>query len=406
MIDDLELTFEEYPDRGRHRRRRGGQNAQKTVRKRKKKRRGRGRTVLALFLALALLGGLGGVAWFGVDRVRDQLFGAPDYATAGTGEVTVEVQEGETLTEIGNTLYRLDVVKSAKAFIQATEAEPRSRNIEPGVYKLRKQMRASDALAMLLDVKNKLVNKVTIREGLASVHIYKALSEATGVPVEEFVAAAEDPIKLGVPEFWFRRTDNKPVVRSIEGFLFPATYEFSPGATAEEILRVMVGQFIQVATEIKFVETVERDRGGISPYEALIAASLAQAEAGVPEDLGKIARVAYNRVYRKQMALQFDVTVNYYWIINGETGKQSKEMTRAELYDANNPYSTHAHKGWPPTPIGNPGKAALEAAMSPEDGDWLFFVAIDKEGHSAFATTDAEHERNKRIACENGILTC
>jgi len=404
MIDDLELTFEEYPERGRHRRRHG-RSAQATTRKRKKKRRGRGRTLLALFLALALLGGLGGVAWFGVDRIRDRLLGAPDYTTAGTGEVQVEVKENETLTDIANTLYRAGVVKSAKAFIEATEDEPRAANIQPGMYKLRLQMRAADALAMLLDLKNRIVNGVTIKEGMMSFDIYTELSKHTGIKVEDFAAAAQDPIKLGVPEHWFTRDDGSKVTPSIEGFLFPATYELSPNMTAEEILSQMVNKFLEVATELKFVERVRTERN-IAPYDALIVASLAQAEAGKPEDFGKVARVAYNRLYKENMELRFDVTINYYLRLKGGPGKTSDELTQADLNDASNPYNTHVRKGLPPTPIGNPGEAALQGAMDPPKGDWLYFVAIDKQGTTAFSVTYEEHKRNEQIACKNGVLTC
>jgi UPF0755 protein len=396
MIDDLEIAFEDYPDRGRHRHR----HATK-----KRKRRRRGRTFLALFLVLLLLGGLAAGAAYGFDRIHG-FFSTPDYTSSGIGEAQVEVHNGESLTDIANTLYRAGVIKSAKAFVEAANANPRSQNIQAGVYKLRHQMRAADALAMLLDLKNKVVSKITIPEGKTAIQTYQILAKETGLKVEQFTAAAKDPTALGVPEFWFTRHDGKKVTRSIEGFLFPATYDFDPGLTAPQILEQMVGQFLKVAEGINFVHRVEAERGGIAPYEALIVASLAQAEAGVPEDIGKIARVAYNRVYKHDTALQFDVTVNYWFELTGKPTKTSAQMTDADLHNPNNPYNTHDKKGLPPTPINNPGKVALEGAMAPPTGEWMFFVAIDKAGHSAFAVTDAEHEANKRIACRNGVLTC
>lgn len=402
MIDELDFAFEEYPDRGRHRHRHVTQ--QKARKKKRKKKRRRGRTALALLLVFLLLGGLGGVAWYGLDRIQGYFTTTPDYKTAGVGEVSVEVKENETLTDVANTLYRNGVVKSAQAFIEACDAEPRSANIQPGTYKLRQQMRAADALTMLLDLKNRIVNGVTIKEGAMTVDIYKHLSEKTGVKVEDFVAAAKDPIKLGVPDFWFKRSDGKQVPPSIEGFLFPATYEFGPGMTAEQMLKQMVAKFLAVATEVNFVERVEKERGGITPYDALIVASLAQAEAGVPEDIGKVARVAYNRLYQAKMPLQFDVTVNYHWKITGGDGKASRDMTTADLNDPRNPYSTHAHAGLPPTPIGSPGKLALEGAMAPPDGGWLYFVAIDQNGTTKFAETYQEHQANEAIARRNGVL--
>lgn len=396
MIDELELAFDEQGERGRHRRRRGG--------KKPTAKRGSGRTVFAFLLVILLLGGLAGGAWWGVDRVRG-FFSAPDYTTGGSGEVTVEIQANQTLTDMGNTLVNAGVVKSAKAFIEAANDNPRSKNIQPGVYKLRKQMRAKDAVALLLDLKNRIVDGVTIREGLTAKQTLKLLAESTDIPIAEFEAAAKDPIALGVPDFWFNRSDGKKPKPSIEGFLFPQTYEFPPNATAETVLKTMVEQFLAVAEDIDFVATVEKKRGGISPYEALIVASLAQVEAGNPKDLGKVARVAYNRVYGDFPCgcLEMDVTVNYWLELNNKPTKSSKDMTPAELDNPKNPYNRKI-RGLVPTPIDNPGKSAMEGAMDPPAGNWLYFVAIDTDGNSAFTNNYQQHLRNQQKAREAGVL--
>jgi UPF0755 protein len=395
MIDELDLAFDGNVERGRHRRRRGRKPTQK---------RGAGRTVFAFLLVLLLLGGLLGGAWWGVGKVRGY-FSAPDYASGGTGEVTVEIKADQTLTDVANTLARADVVKSAAAFVDAANENSRSKNIQPGFYKLRKQMRASDAVILLLDLKNRVVAGVTVREGLTAKQTYRLLSKETNIPVAEFEAAAKDPVELGVPAFWFKRSDGKRVTKSIEGFLFPQTYEFPPDATAASILTTMVQQFVAEAEEIDFVARVERERGGITPYEALIVASLAQVEAGNPADLGKVARVAYNRLYGDFPCncLEMDVTVNYWLEVNNKPTKASKDMTPAELDDPKNPYNRKLN-GLIPTPIDNPGKQAMEGAMAPPSGKWLYFVAIDKQGRSAFAETLEEHEANKVKARKNGVL--
>jgi peptidoglycan lytic transglycosylase G len=403
MIDELELAWEE--DAGR---RRPIRSHRRGAPQRGRRKRRRGRTFMALFLVFLLLGGLGAGAWYGMDRIQG-LFSTPDYSTGGTGEVMVEVKQGQTVTDIANTLYNAGVVKSAAAFVEAAESNSRSRNIQPGSYRLRKQMRASDALAMLLDLKNKVVDTITIPEGRTAKQIFGLLAKATGIPVAQFAAAAKDPVALGVAPDWFQRDDKKPVTKSIEGFLFPATYELSPNATAAQILGTMVNKFNQVAEEMHFKEKVRADRH-ISPYEALIVASLAQAEAGNPDDLAKVARVAYNRVYVGSaelgcLCLQMDVTVNYWWELTGKPTKASKDMTDADLHNPANPYNTHDKPGLPPTPIDNPGKLALQGAMAPASGGWFYFVAIDKLGHSIFAVTYAEQQRNEQRACAAKI-TC
>ncbi|MER6752646.1 endolytic transglycosylase MltG [Micromonospora echinofusca] len=401
MMDDLDLGFDEQ-DRGEK-----GKHRRGAVRKRKDGSGGgggRGKTVLALLLAIVLLGGIGGGAFYGFDRVQGY-FMTPDYDGAGTGEVTVEIKQGALIADMANALVAADVVKSAKAFIEAAEGNARSKNIQPGTYKLRKQMSGESAVTAMLDLKNRIVNGVTIPEGRTAKNVYKLLSEKTKIPVKDFEAAAKDPIARGVPDWWFKRTDKKKVAPSIEGFLYPDTYEIPPKATAESIIELMVENFLSVTSEMQFADRVQKERGGISPYEALIVASLAQAEAGNKDDLGKVARVAYNRVFGEFPCncLEMDVTVNYYLELTGQKTKTSAQMTEEELLDTKNPYSRKL-RGLVPTPINNPGKQAMEGAMDPPPGKWLFFVAIDKEGHSAFADTIEQHERNKVKAKEAGII--
>jgi UPF0755 protein len=297
-------------------------------------------------------------------------------------------------------------VKSTKAFINAAEDNPKGKNIQSGTYTMRKQMSAKNAVTLMLDPKSRIVNGVTIPEGKTALQVYALLSAKTNVPVEDFQAAAKDPAALGVPDFWFNRTDKQKVTKSIEGFLFPDTYEFPPKSTASDILTTMVQHFMSVTERMDFIKTVEKDRK-ISPYEALTVASLAQAEAGNQADLGKIARVAYNRLYSGKFpcsCLQFDVGINYYYQLTGKPTKPSKDMTTAELTDPKNPYRTHGRPGLTPTPINNPGEAALQGAMSPPAGPWLYFVAIDKQGHSAFATTLDQQNKNIETAKKNGVL--
>ncbi|GAA4894044.1 UPF0755 protein [Stackebrandtia albiflava] len=374
------------------------------------RRRRRGRSGLTLLLVVVLLGTLGVGGWFGYQKVQD-MFGSEDFEGDGNGtEVAVEIPEGALLADIATVLFDEGVVASTGAFIEAAEANSDSKGIQPGIYTLQEEMSGEAAVLALLNPENRETNGFTIPEGLETFTIYERLEEATGIPVEEFEAAAEDPEALGVADFWFTRTDGKEVMKSIEGFLYPETYTFPPNATAAEILSMMVAQFNSVVTEMGFIEKAENDLN-ISPYEALIVASLAQAEAGVPGDIGKIARVAYNRLYKDFACsgelfncLEFDVTTNYGLMVAGGEKKPSGELTDAEMDDPDNLWSTHAYAGLPPTAINSPGLLALEGAVSPPPGEWLFFVAIDKEGNSAFAETADEHAENEQIARDNGIL--
>jgi UPF0755 protein len=396
MIDELDLAFEDHAERGKPRHRRGGRG---------KGGKGGGRSAVAFLMAFILLGVLGGGVYLGYNKVRD-FFTAADYDGGGTGTVQVQIKANSSLTEMGNVLVGADVVKSTKAFTQAAEKNPRGKNIQSGTFNLKKQMSAEAAVTALLDPKSRVTNGITIPEGTTSFDVFAILSKETKVPLADFKAAAKDPEALGVPAFWFNRTDKQKVTKSIEGFLFPDTYEFEPKATAEQMLSEMVQHFLTVAESNDFVNVVQSERK-ISPYEALTVASLAEAEAGNKDDLGKVARVAYNRVYSDTFpcgCLQFDVGINYYFQLQGKPKKASKNMTSAELNDVKNPYRTHNKPGLTPTPINNPGENALKAAMSPPAGPWLYFVAIDKQGHSAFAATVQQHEKNIQTARKNGVL--
>jgi len=396
MIDELDLAFDESAERGKPRHRRGARGG---------KSGGKSKSAVAFLMAFILLAVLGGGAYLGYSKIKG-LFTAADYDGAGTGTVQIVIKDNDTISAMGDTLVDADVVKSTAAFVDAANANPQGKNIRPGTYNMRKQMSAKAAVTLLLDPKSRVTSGVTIPEGKTSLQIYAILSKATNLPVKDFQAAAKDPAALGVPDFWFNRTDKQKKTISIEGFLFPDTYELPPKATASEILSLMVTHFLAVTEKIDFVDTVQKERK-ISPYEALTVASLAQAEAGNQADLGKIARVAYNRLYSGDFpcsCLQFDVGINYYYQLTGKPTKPSKDMTTAELTNPKNPYRTHGKPGLTPTPINNPGQAALEGAMKPPAGPWLYFVAIDKQGHSAFATTYAEHQRNQATARKNGVL--
>ena len=420
MIDDLDLAWEEQYD---PRRQKGRQQARPTGPQRRgasggrggpprrKRRRERGRkrrSFLALIMSVVLLGALGGGVYWGVGKVQE-FFDAPDYTAVGTEEVTVEIKAG-TVTDTANALFEAGVVKSAKAYIKAVEDDPRGVNVQPGFYKLYKQMPAKQALALLLaPEKNRVVNGVTIPEGMMTLDIYAKLAKELDIPEKDFVAAGKKPKDLGVPDWWFKRADGKKAATTVEGFLYPATYEFPPNVTAKEALSMMVQQFLDVTGDMNFADTVQSNLS-ISPYEALIAASIAQAEASRKEDFGKVTRVIYNRAYKGDFAcscLGMDTTVNYYLRLQGKAGAKSEHLTRDQINDPNNPYNTHTKPGLPLGPIGSPGKDTLKAAMEPTKGPWTYFVTIDtKTGETLFATTLDEHNRNIRKACDNGIPLC
>lgn len=384
MLDRLDLGYEDdeewYGRPGRHRRR---------------KKRG-GRSTIALVLVLVLLGGLVGAGVWGFGAVKD-FFAAADYNGAGEGSVTVQVEPGQGAAEIGNTLFSKKVVKSARAFVNAADDDSRSRNLQPGFYRLKLKMKAKLALNMLLDPKNKALSRVTLPEGLTMMQTFQKLSDSMKLPVTDFQAAAKDPAALGVPDSWFVRKDGKQAGKTIEGFLCPGQYDFDPGTSAKQALTQMVQRFMAAAQQ----NGIGGGTGNFSPYETLIIASLTQAE-GIESDFGKISQVVQNRLKADPPLLGFDSTTNYWLQLNGKPTRDSRTIGEA-LNDPNNTYSTTLNRGLPPTPINSPSPEAMTAAMHPTAGSWLYFVKIDKQGHSAFENTPAEHDADIAKAHAAGV---
>jgi UPF0755 protein len=410
MLDDLDLAWEEQHEP----RRRGGPPSRQQRRRKRNERKRRGRSFGALFVSMILLAALGGGVYWGVGQLQENQsfkeFTAADYSASESGdELMFSVEEDEGGFAMGQALLDKGVVKSVKAFTTAFESDNRSRGIQPGTYKLKLRMPAADVIKVLINKDNKLANVFTIREGLSVIETLKRIAEATKLPLADFQAAAKDPAALGITADWYTRTDGKPAATtSIEGFLFPDTYSFEPTMTAADILKMMVNQFLKVAGDISFKANAQKL--GVSPYEALIVASLAQVEAGNEADLPKVARVAYNRGVKKLIdceCLQFDSTANYWLELQSKPQLASKDMTDAQLDDKTNPYNTGpSSTGLPIGPISNPGKAAMDGAAQPPAGTWIYFVAVDKNGTTKFASTTAEHDQNVAEACRNGVLTC
>ncbi|MEV8515700.1 endolytic transglycosylase MltG [Dactylosporangium sp. NPDC051484] len=395
-MNELDLAWED-DGRPRHRRR-----ASPPARSRKKKGSG-GKTFLAFSIILLVFGGLAFGVYAGIDRIQG-LFSAPDYTGGGTGQVTVEVIAGQGAADIGNTLQEKDVVKSAKAFVEAAKSDERSKKLQPGFYSMRKQMKASTALSLMLDPRSRQVNKVTLPEGLTWQDSFKKLAEATKLPYEDFEKAAKDPKALGVGDVWYTRQDGKQRDPGIEGFLFPATYDFPPNVDAVGVLKLIVARFNQEIDKIGFIDGVQANLH-ISPFEALVASSIAQVE-GLDKDQPGIVRVLYNRVYSNKFpcnCLQVDSTVNYYLRITGKGAKPSTELLMSELHNKNNPYNTHDVAGMPIGPISNPGTSALSAAVNPPKSDYYFFLAINTAGDTAYAKTYPEFQKLWDQAQKNGV---
>lgn len=333
--------------------------------------RGRGgRRLLVLLITVGLIGGAGLLAVNFARPIIARFTATDDFPGPGSGVVTVTVESGDSGRAIGTTLAKAGVVKSSTAFVEAAAGDPRAASIQPGAYDLKLEMKASDALAMLLDPQNRTVPRVTVREGLWPSEVYAALSKATGVPVANYVAAAKDADAIGLPA---------GAKGKIEGFLFPSTYEFAPKATAVTQLKTMVAQAKK-----------ELDALGVEPRDyprILTLASIAEAEARTASDRAKVVRAVLNRL-KIDKPLELDSSVSF--------AVKRRSITTTDVERASkSPYNTYKVVGLPPGPIGNAGVSSLKAAVDPASGPWLYWVAVNPQtGETKFATTFADHSRN------------
>ncbi len=326
-----------------------------------------------LWVLLVILG-LGGGAAFGAwtmfePQIRKVLgWELPiDYEGTGNGEVVeIAIVSGDTGSDISATLFDAGVTMTKNAFYKHLISLDPSPTFQPGTYALQGEMSSAAALAALQDPANHVIDKVLIVEGKTLPQVLQALADGTDIPLEEFQSEAADYVNLGVPA-------SAP---SLEGYLFPATYTFQPSWTAHDILSEMVRTMYQ-----------KLDAAGVpveQRHEVLTMAALIQKESG-PSDMGKVSRVFWNRI-DDGMLLQSDATVRY------GAGGTSILTTGAERSDASNIYNTYVHPGLPAGPISAPGEEAIQAALNPVDGPWLYFVLVNGEtGESQFSSTLAEH---------------
>ncbi|MBV9856269.1 MAG: endolytic transglycosylase MltG [Streptosporangiaceae bacterium] len=320
---------------------------------------------LVLLLVIVLPLAIGG---FYAYRFVEGKFFPADYSGPGTTpSVMVQVKSGDTASSLGPRLQELGVVASSRAFVLAAEHSTSAAGLEAGFYRLHHHMQASIAYQDLLNPANRVQLTITFPEGLRTSQVAVVLGERSGIPLSDYQHVLASPAQLGLPAY----AGGKP-----EGYLFPATYQVQPNATALSVLQAMVQRFTQEAAVVNLPGAAAQVH--LTPTQAIIVASLVQAEGGRLSDYGKIARVVYNRL-AQHMRLQFDSTVFYGLGLFG-TAATTKEISTP------GPYNTYLNYGLPPGPIDNPGRAAIEAALHPAAGNWLYFISF-KNGTSEFSPT-------------------
>lgn len=357
--------------------------------------------VLALAIVLILVAG--GVGWWYIRQVNPA-------GEAGEA-VSFTVNDEDTLRTISERLEDEELIVDAGLFRWYVERHG-GLEITPGYYAIQTSDHMGNVLARLRTPPNQTYSKVTFPEGFTVAEIAARLDEEV-VPMRarRFLRAANNPDVISA----FRPEG----ITSLEGLLFPDTYQISNGESEAQVVERMIGLMERVANQ-------EADQGDIliaseqlgqSPYGILIIASMIEEEAKLAQDRPKIARVIYNRL-ALGMPLEIDAAVRYG---TRQAGRDPDEIPFDEQRETQGPYNTYLNVGLPATPITNPGRASIHAALNPAPnpsvGDplcrdlpddvecqYLWYVLADEEGGHAYAVTPEQHQANVAAADAAGLL--
>jgi UPF0755 protein len=292
----------------------------------------------------------------------------------GTNVQLFSVREGANLRQIARELEEKGLISSSRLFVMHVRMHGDAAQVKAGPYQFNAGMKPSEILKKMVDG-DFYLQRFAVPEGYSIYQVAELLQQRKLFNREKFLAACSDRQllkELGIPG------------RSVEGYLYPRTYDIMPGTTESGLIREMVGQFLKVYGE-RFICMAQNAR--LSRHEVVVLASMIEKEAVSPSEQPLIASVFHNRL-KKGMRLQSDPTAVYG--IRAFAGK----VTKADIVRPT-PYNTYLISGLPPGPIGNPGSGAIEAVLAPAKTDYLYFVAR-QDGSHQFSTTLDEHNRAVR----------
>ena len=298
----------------------------------------------------------------------------PDRIISNTEKsVSISIPTGATGAEIAKILQAAGVVASAESFFRAAVANPKAASIAPGTHSLSLKISGKTALEQLLDPK-RITDLVKITEGAWNSEVFAQMVATKNWST----SPAQSAKKVVLPEG----------ITALEGVLFPAQYSFAEGTSQVAALQSMVNRFNEAISTINFVDPA----GKLNKQELVTVASLVQAEGDI-KDFAQISRVIRNRL-AIGMPLQLDSTVHYLQNTRGQIFLSNKSTK------LKSPYNTYQNYGLPPAPIGNPGLAALKAAIAPTEGDWLFFITV-APGDTRFTKSFSEFNSWKLVYQKN-----
>lgn len=340
-------------------------------------RRSRALMRLLAFLMIPVIAAGAGLLWFNRQVDRTTAFGKP---------VIIVVKSGWGSSDIADELERKHVIDNALVF-KVYARWKNHTNLKAGTYKLQENMGVKPAIAALERGVSDPTVTVRVLPG-------KWLTEVANEFAASKLRLNPDSFISIVRSGKVRSKYQPASVTSVEGLLFPDTYDFKVGTKELEVVRTLVARFDAVADELELTKGAAKV--GYTGYQAAVVASLIQSEVRFEEERVLVASVVYNRL-RRDMPLQIDATVLY------TIGQRKVSNTKADR-ETPSPYNTYLNKGLPPTPYTTLTQASLAAAIAPAQTNFLYYVVIDEVGHQRFASTLTEHEQNVDEARSKGLL--
>ncbi|HEY5040131.1 MAG TPA: endolytic transglycosylase MltG [bacterium] len=291
-------------------------------------------------------------------------------------DVNVSVYVKSSAREIARQLEEKGVLHFALPFRLLTKLTHADRHLQAGLYRMNPRMSLWEVLTTLSEGKSELL-ALKVPEGYTTEQVGQELEKMKVATVADFLKAAQDPQLLKTLGI------DGP---SVEGFLYPETYRVPLGASPAELVELMVRQFQdEIGSDFNRRCLVKN----LTPYQAVILASIVEKEAKLAEERPIIAGVLYNRLHQK-IRLQVNATLNY--ILNSKNPWFTNDQINTR-----SPYNTYLHRGLPPTPICNPGLASLQGVLNPADVPYLYYVS-NGDGSHVFSETFQEHSKNVRQA--------
>lgn len=294
--------------------------------------------------------------------------------SSGDDPIIIEVKPGMQTAQIAALLKEKNIISHDTFFEIEAKFKGLDKKLQTGQYVFHSNMSSSDVLNELLAGPQQTVIKVTIPEGYTVEQIADLLEKKNVTSKKDFLELA----KKSTP-YDYMKNDDKNVKYKLEGYLFPDTYEFIRGSSAQKVIYTMTGQFNKELTKQMRERAKEEN---LSIHELITLASLVEAEAKFTDDRPLIAQVFFNRL-KINMPLQSDTTIQYARV-------ERKENLSIKDTKIDSPYNTYLHYGLPPGAVGNPGLASIKAVLYPQANDYLYFVA-DSQGHNHYNKTYEEH---------------